>query len=50
LDVYRTSTHYVVFSANLGLRSEMGYTWLAENAGRKKSPKIRHLRTIAQIC
>jgi len=23
---------------------------LAENAGRKKSPKIRHLGTIAQIC
>ena len=23
---------------------------LAENTGRKKSPKIRHLRTIAQIC
>ena len=25
-------------------------TWLAENTGRKKSPKIRHLRTIAQLC
>jgi len=24
--------------------------WLAENTGRKISPKIRHLRTIAQIC
>jgi len=25
-------------------------TRLAENTGRKKSPKIRHLRTMAQIC
>ena len=25
-------------------------TWLAENTGRKKQPKIRHLRTIAQLC
>jgi len=24
--------------------------WLAENTGRKKSPKIRHLGTIAQLC
>jgi len=24
--------------------------WLAENTGRKNSPKIRHLRTIAQLC
>jgi len=23
---------------------------LAENTGRKKSPKIRHLSTIAQLC
>jgi len=23
---------------------------LAENTGRKKSPKIRHLRTIVQLC
>jgi len=23
---------------------------LAENTGRKKSPKIRHLRTSAQLC
>jgi len=23
---------------------------LVENTGRKKSPKIRHLRTIAQLC
>ena len=25
-------------------------TWLAGNAGPKKSPKIRHLGTIAQLC
>jgi len=25
-------------------------TWLAENIGRKKWPKIRHLGTIAQLC
>jgi len=25
-------------------------TRLAENTGRKKAPKIRHLRTIAQLC
>jgi len=24
--------------------------WLAENTGRNKSPKIRHLDTIAQLC
>jgi len=28
---------------------EMCCRWLAGNAGRKKSPKIRHLGTIAQI-
>jgi len=37
-------------SANLGCRSETCCTWLAENAGRKKSPKNRHLRTIVQLC
>jgi len=36
-------------SANLGCRSETCCTWLAGNAGPKKSPKIRHLRTIAQL-
>jgi len=25
-------------------------TRLAENTGRKKSPKIRHLRTVSQLC
>jgi len=25
-------------------------TWLTRNTGRKKSPKIRHLSTIAQLC
>jgi len=37
-------------SANLECRSETCCTRLAGNAGRKKSPKIRHLGTIAQIC
>jgi len=37
-------------SANLGCRSETCCTRLAENTGCKKSPKIRHLRTIAQLC
>ena len=37
-------------SANLECRSEMRHT-LLENTRRKNSPpKIRHLRTIAQIC
>ena len=36
--------------ANLGFRSETCYTRLAGNAGPKKSPKIRLLGTIAQLC
>jgi len=51
LDIYRTSTHGVRgSSANLECRSEMCCTRLAGNAGPKKSPKIRHLGTIAQLC
>jgi len=37
-------------SANLECISEMCCRWLAGNAGPKKSPKIRHLGTITQIC
>jgi len=37
-------------SANLGCLSETCCTRLAANIGRKKSPKIRHLGTIAQFC
>jgi len=37
-------------SANLGCRSELCCTRLAENTGCKKSPKIRHLVTMAQVC
>jgi len=37
-------------SANLECRSEMYCTWLAENTGCKNDAKIRHLRTIAQLC
>jgi len=50
LDVYHTSTHDVAYSANFECKSETCCTRLAENTGRKKSPKIRHLRTIAQLC
>jgi len=46
LDVYNV----VWPSANLECRSEMCCTRLAGNAGPKKSPKIRHLGTIAQLC
>jgi len=37
-------------SANLECRYEMCCMRLAGNAGCKKSPKIRHLETIAQLC
>ena len=37
-------------SANLECRSEMCCTQLAENTGRKKVDKNRHLGTIAQLC
>ena len=50
LDVYRTSTQWCGLSANLGCRSETCCTRLAENTDAKKSPKILHLRTVAQIC
>jgi len=36
--------------ANLECMSEMCCTRLAENTGRKKVAKKRHLRTIAQLC
>jgi len=51
LDMYHTSTHGVA-SVRLRIqdRSETWCTRLVENTGRKKSPKIRHLRTIAQLC
>ena len=37
-------------SANLGCRSETCCTRLADKAGSKKPPKMRHLGTIAQLC
>ena len=37
-------------SVNLECRSETWCTRLNENTGRKISPKIRHLGTIAQLC
>jgi len=44
LDVCHTSTHEGP-SVNLECMSEMCCTWLAGNAGPKKSPKMRHLGT-----
>jgi len=38
------------YSANLRCRSEMCCTRLAEIQDAKKSPKIRHPGTIAQLC
>jgi len=46
LDVYHTSAHGVALSVILGCRSETYCTRLAENTGRKKSPKI----AIEQFC
>ena len=43
LDFYHTSTHGMALS-------EMCCTQLAGSAGLKRSPKIRHLGTIAQLC
>jgi len=37
-------------SVNLECRSELCCKWFAGNAGPKKSPKSRHLGTIAQLC
>jgi len=37
-------------SANLECRSDMCCTWLAENTGCKKSPKIRHHHTSLSGC
>ena len=44
--------HMVWFglSANLECRSEMCCMRLAENAGHKNRPKIRHLGAVAQFC
>jgi len=49
LDVY-TTLPWCGLSANLGCRSETCCTRLVGNAGCKKSPKNRHLGTIAQLC
>jgi len=43
-------SHMVCLSVNLECRSETCCTRLAENAGRKKIAKSRHLRTIVQLC
>ena len=49
LDVYHTSTHGVAL-VRIECMSEICCMRLAENTGRKKVAKNRHLRTIAQIC
>ena len=48
-DVYHTSRLDMAL-VRRGCRCETCYTRLAENTGRKMSPKIRHLRTIAKLC
>ena len=48
MHVYHSST--CGLSVNLECRSETCCTRLAENTGCKKSPKIRHLCTIAELC
>ena len=50
LDVHQYFYTWCGPSANLECRSEMCCMWLAGNAGPKKSPKIRHLGTITQLC
>ena len=49
LDVYHTSAHGVAL-VKFGCMSETCSMRLAGNAVRKKSPKIRHLGIIAQLC
>jgi len=44
------STIWCGLSANLECRSETCCVRLAENTGRQKSPKSRHLGTIPQFC
>jgi len=50
LDVYHTSTHGVALVRiwNAGLKCAVRGSLKVQDA--KKSPKIRHLRTIAQLC
>jgi len=50
LDVYHYFDTWCGLSVNLECRSEIYCARLAENAGPKKSPKISHLGTIAQLC
>ena len=42
--------HFHTWCGHLECRSESCCTRLAENTGRRKSPKIRHLGTIPQLC
>jgi len=50
LDVYHTRATWCGPSANLECRPETCCARLAENRGRKKVAKNRHLGTIAQLC
>jgi len=47
LDVYHT---WCGLSVNLWCRLKYAARGSLKNTGRKKSPKIRHLRTIAEVC
>jgi len=49
LDVYHILLHMAWPSANLECRSEMCWSRLAANTGRKKVAKNRHLGTIAPL-
>jgi len=52
LDVYHTYYFHTWcgLSANLECGSETCFARFAENTGRKKSPKSRHLSTIPPLC
>jgi len=50
LDVNHISAHSVALVAIYRCRSETCCMQLTENTGRKKSRKICHLGTIAQLC
>jgi len=47
---WMSTTHRVGLVQIYRMRSETCCTRFAEDTVRKKSPKIRHLRTIAQLC
>jgi len=50
LDVYHTSTHGVALVRTYGAGPKLVARGLLKMQDAKKSPKIRHLGTIAQLC